>query len=68
MKDIFQVIFENDRVIVECDAERDAEGECEFFNFLLTDKENNKTMEVMELPDGLMALATSVANATVEDE
>jgi hypothetical protein len=68
MKEVFSLIFENARVIVEAEAEYDDQNRLQLFNILITDKETGRSREAVELPDNLMAVATAVAEATPEDQ
>lgn len=68
MKSYYNVVFENEKLVVECDAERDKDGNVEFSNFLVTDKETNKSSEALELPDGIMALMRAVDSAVLEED
>lgn len=64
----FPVIFENEKFICEAECERNEDGTLSYYNVLVTDKSNMQSREELEMPEGILAIATAVANASLDDE
>lgn len=62
----FDLIFENEVCIVECEATIDDEGTLDLDNILVTNKATGLSSEVLELPEGLYATAKAVAGAQLD--
>src|SRR6266496_1340977 len=64
--DIFEMVYENKSMIVECDVERYKDGSLQFFDILITDKETGQSYESLEMPDDLMEVSKQVANTELK--